>query len=475
VKTSYLVSLLGVLSLAAAACDPADDTWPAPDAGTVPDERCDVRYADLDGDRKGDPSSWTTACAPGPGWVDNSDDCDDANPYVNADEVEICDGVDNDCRPTTDEDAACAALGCRPVVNPTTGISYLFCAGSRERDAALTRDACPDHGFRFAQIEDAAEQEYLVQQARHIFDPSAKPIVWLGGGYVDGVWRWADGKQFWPDPRTGEAAPYASWMAGEPSLDPGEECLALAAISEPGWRSIACNRATAVLCERAPAGDPGAPSSAVPTPGTGCDVRYADRDGDGHGDRSSWTTACAPGPEWIDNSDDCDDRNRHVYAGAAEICDGLDNDCDAGTAELCADGCEPRVDAASGQRYLFCTTSQDWNSARKLCMAEGADLAIVDSQDENTFLSDTGKSIQPGASWWIGANDMLMEGEWNWVDGTQFWEGLRNTGRPVLGRYHSWTTTDPNDDGDEDCGQLYDDGTWNDNKCITSLSFICER
>jgi hypothetical protein len=474
VKTSYLIPFLSALSLGAAgACAPADDTAAEPE--------CDVRYKDADGDRKGDPSDPTTDCAPGPGWVDNSDDCDDANPYINADETEICDGVDNDCRATTAEADACETQGCTPVVNPTTGTSYLFCAAPAESDAALARDVCNDHGFRFAQIEDRAEDEFLVEQSRQFFEPSAKPIVWLGGGHVDGVWRWADGTQFWPNPQTESTAPYARWMAGEPRPDPGAVCLALAATREPGWIAVPCVPALTVLCERDPADDTSAPPGDVPVPGQGCEARYRDLDKDGAGDRSSWTTDCEPGPDWVDNDDDCDDGNPHRNPSAAEICDGLDNDCNADTSDdgACAKyGCRRELSSGNGKRYLFCTTSQNWGSAQKVCTEEDSHLAIIDSQDENTFLTNTGRSIQPGGSWWIGASDMLDEGKWTWVDGTQFWEGHRCTGGPVLGRYHSWPPTDPNnhgaDDG-EDCGQLYDDGTWNDNKCITSLSFICER
>jgi hypothetical protein len=476
VKTSYFVPLLGVLSLAAAACDPAGDSAAVPDAGTDPGEGCNVRYADLDGDRKGDPSSWTTACAPGPGWVANSDDCDDTNPYVNADEAEICDGVDNDCRATTDEDDACAELGCKPVVNPTTGTSYLFCAAPGERDAALARDVCQDHGFRFAQIEDRAEDEFLVAQSRQFFDPSAKPIVWLGGGYTNGVWRWADGTQFWPDPRRGDTVPYASWLEGEPRLRPGAVCLALAATSEPGWRAVPCVPALTVLCERDPADDVSAPPGDVPVPGQGCEVRYRDLDQDGAGDRSSWTTDCEPGPDWVDTDDDCDDGNPHRNPSATEICDGVDNDCSDTTSDddACARyGCRRELNSGTGERYLFCTTSVMWSSAQEVCKEEDSHLAIIDSEGENTFLSRTGKSIQPGGSWWIGASDTGEEGVWTWVNGTQFWNG--NNGGPVPGRYNDWADTNPNDDGDEDCGQLYDDGYWNDNKCTLSLSFICEK
>jgi hypothetical protein len=49
-----------------------------------------------------------------------------------------------------------------------------------------------------------------------------------------------------------------------------------------------------------------------------CIVSARDGDGDGHGDRACTADALA---------DDCDDAEPSVHAGAAELCDGLDNDC----------------------------------------------------------------------------------------------------------------------------------------------------
>ena len=54
-------------------------------------------YADVDGDGYGDPFSVTESCTQPPGHVSNDDDCDDTSDARNPDQVEICDGFDNDC------------------------------------------------------------------------------------------------------------------------------------------------------------------------------------------------------------------------------------------------------------------------------------------------------------------------------------------------------------------------------------------
>ena len=78
-------------------CDGNVDDW-AVDAP--------VTWEDDDNDGYGDPSASTQECHPPVGNVYNDDDCDDQNASSHPDGVEYCDGEDNDCDGSVDEDPA---------------------------------------------------------------------------------------------------------------------------------------------------------------------------------------------------------------------------------------------------------------------------------------------------------------------------------------------------------------------------------
>jgi hypothetical protein len=98
-KTQKLISLRGLATLTLlvpVGC--GGDTSVDPDCSAT-------LHADADGDGYGDPAVTESACV-GDGFVDNADDCDDADARVHPDAAEECDDVDNDCSGTVDDDVA---------------------------------------------------------------------------------------------------------------------------------------------------------------------------------------------------------------------------------------------------------------------------------------------------------------------------------------------------------------------------------
>jgi len=65
---------------------------------------------------------------------------------------------------------------------------------------------------------------------------------------------------------------------------------------------------------------------------------YPDSDHDGYGSASGSVQACSQPSGYVSNDDDCNNSNATVHPGVAELCDGLDNDCDGAVDEGCGGG-----------------------------------------------------------------------------------------------------------------------------------------
>ncbi|MCB9760223.1 MAG: hypothetical protein H6739_10345 [Alphaproteobacteria bacterium] len=109
------------------ACDELDNDCDA----TVDEGVTTTFYQDADGDGHGTADVTAEACSQPTGYAAGDTDCDDTNGAVSPNAVEQCDGVDNDCDGTTDEDDAVDA-----------GTWYADSDADGYGDAASTTRAC---------------------------------------------------------------------------------------------------------------------------------------------------------------------------------------------------------------------------------------------------------------------------------------------------------------------------------------------
>ena len=90
-------------------CDGVDN-----DCNNEIDEGVEIDfYLDEDGDGFGNPDSVINACSQPEGAVSNLNDCDDTDAQVYPSQVEVCDGIDNNCNDEIDEDTEVFSHRCR--------------------------------------------------------------------------------------------------------------------------------------------------------------------------------------------------------------------------------------------------------------------------------------------------------------------------------------------------------------------------
>ncbi|XP_036439291.1 C-type lectin domain family 4 member F-like [Colossoma macropomum] len=115
--------------------------------------------------------------------------------------------------------------------------------------------------------------------------------------------------------------------------------------------------------------------------------------------------------------------------------------------------------------YHISTEKKSWSESRQDCRERGADLVIINSREEQEFITKASGRTEA----WIGLTDTDTEGVWKWVDGsalaTKFW----------------WTG-EPNNYENEDCAMTGYRGagsehasTWADYPCGYLLVGICEK
>ncbi|MBM4365015.1 MAG: FG-GAP repeat protein [Deltaproteobacteria bacterium] len=266
-------------------------------------------YTDADGDGYGDGASLLTACEGPSGAVANSSDCDDTTADVSPAGVEDCNGEDDDCDGSTDEDASDA-------------LTWYPDADS---------DGYGDEAA--AELECSAPSGYMstggdCDDSNPAINPAATEACDGDDNDCDGSTDEAGA--------TGES----TWYADADSDGYGSAASTRTACDAPsGYVANAtdCDDASAStspagteVCDSAGADEDcdGLVNSADSS-ATGAATWYLDADGDGYGDSTSSTVSCDTPSGYAATGDDCDDSDDGVSPGARDECeDGIDNDCD---------------------------------------------------------------------------------------------------------------------------------------------------
>ncbi|OBS81298.1 hypothetical protein A6R68_20517, partial [Neotoma lepida] len=152
----------------------------------------------------------------------------------------------------------------------------------------------------------------------------------------------------------------------------------------------------------------------------------------------------------VPSSQEQEQEKQHIHQELDQLKSGLDHLCRP---------CPWDWTLFQGNCYFFSTFKQTWKESVTACKEVGAQLVVIKSDEEQSFLQQT--STKKGYMW-MGLSDLKQEGKWLWVDGS-----------PLKWSQY-WSPGEPNNIGDEDCADFSDNG-WNDNLCFTEKFWICKK
>jgi hypothetical protein len=264
-------------------------------------------YKDSDSDGYGLTGDVVEACAAPKGYTAKAGDCNDGNAKANPAASEICDGVDNDCDSKIDEDVKIAL--------------YADLDGDGFGDAKKPISDCKESKGQVADKTDCDDSKSTTF-------PGADEYCNDVDDDCDGKTDESDAKDAKKYYFDGDADKYGDAQTFIVSCKPivgytldNTDCSDKDSKNHPKADEV---------CDGV---DNDCDGLIDESDATDQKPRYLDEDGDGYGIADKFKLSCTPLQGYADKAGDCSDKDKDVNPGSAEVCDGVDNNCDGKTDE----------------------------------------------------------------------------------------------------------------------------------------------
>ena len=335
-------------------------------SATCEEDEKQAFFVDVDGDGFGGVEP-VRACATPIGAVALGTDCDDADATVHPTAGETCNDVDDDCDGVID---GANAVGQRPFYPDGDGDGYGFANAPAVACSTpagfvdLVGDCDDADPARNPAAEDACDD--VDNDCNGVVDDGPQP-TWAVDADGDGHGN--------PKYTTRSCDPIDGWVTAADDCDDTDGAVFPGATEICNDRDDDCDGET----------DPATSADALPW--------YADGDGDGVApDDAAVILACDTPAGATATRGDCDDANADVFPGNAEVCDGVDNDCDAeidwGLAVPAAVGALSTALARAADGDTICLAAGTYGGTFD---AEGKSLTLEGIGPDDTFLDGRGK------------------------------------------------------------------------------------
>jgi hypothetical protein len=380
----------GDVASGAEACDaPADGTTDArdcddadPEVSPTATETCDgvdndcdgtvdgalaidavIWWDDADGDGWGDGPTQSAGCEAPTGSVDVPGDCDDLEPEVNPDAPETCNGVDDDCSGVVDG---------ADVTDATTWYADRDADGwGNDTSTVAACDAPADHVASGGDCDDT--DATVAPDLDEVCDDQDNDC----DGGVDEA----------------DAVGAPTWYADTDGDLYGDSAVAATACAAPAGFVARWGDCDDTADDVSPAG-----VETCDTRDEDCDgevdedsavdaiLWYVDADADAYGDPTVTHAACAAPSGFVGNATDCDDGDDAVSPGSTELCNSVDDDCDA------------TVDEATAADATTWYADTDVDGYGDPSVVTVACTAPAETVSDGTDCDDGDPAFHPGAS-----------------------------------------------------------------------------